>query len=162
MFISCLTSQLASRHGNMDSICSIKIHVNIYDFSDNYERGMGRGLGLVYNKLVTMQWRILGFPRGGRQLPRWRRQPIDLAKFLQKLHENERIWTRGGASLACHPVYQRASYNEQFHLHHFTRCKWEPVGLYFGLIKTEYSWRKFLKKFSCMKHQPSGNERICL
>ena len=40
---------------------------------------------------------------GPRISPRWRRQPsrgaptYDLAKFSQKLHQIERIWTPGGA-----------------------------------------------------------------
>ena len=43
-----------------------------------------------------------GFPsRGGRQLPRWGRKPINWRNLFRKLHENERIWTqRGRASLA--------------------------------------------------------------
>ena len=37
-------------------------------------------------------------PRRGRQLPKGA-PTYDFAKFSQKLHEIERIWTRGGASL---------------------------------------------------------------
>ena len=34
--------------------------------------------------------------RRGRQPPMWGRQPIIWSKISRKLHENERIWTRGG------------------------------------------------------------------
>ena len=42
---------------------------------------------------------------GGRlQLPWWGHQPIIWPNFYQNLHENERIWTRGGTHPWCHPL----------------------------------------------------------
>ena len=45
----------------------------------------------------TWQWRIQDFPQGGAPTPK---SAIIFQIFSQKLHENERIWTPGGASLA--------------------------------------------------------------
>ena len=69
-----------------------------------------QGLLFITNVLNIKEWRISlwwvvcvtgytvadpGFPRrgGGRQRPRWGRQPTILPNFYRKLHENERIWT---------------------------------------------------------------------
>ena len=50
--------------------------------------------------LVTFQWRIQDFPEEGAPTPRGGGATYDFAKFSQKLHEIERIWTAtGGASL---------------------------------------------------------------
>ena len=44
------------------------------------------------------QWRIQDFPEEGAPTPRGGAPTYDFAKFSQKLHEIERIWTpRGGA-----------------------------------------------------------------
>ena len=51
------------------------------------------------NRSVRKLWRIQDFPEEGRQLPGGA-STYDFAKFYQKLHEIERIWTPGGASLA--------------------------------------------------------------
>ena len=45
----------------------------------------------IIHKPWTFQWRIQDFPEEGAPT-------YDFAKFSQKLHEIERIWTRGGAS----------------------------------------------------------------
>ena len=55
------------------------------------------GKTLIKNKLI--QWRIQDFPEVG--TPTLQGAPTyNLAKFSQKLHEIDRIWTRGNASLA--------------------------------------------------------------
>ena len=74
--------------------------------------GMGEtlqemGLGLMGHKkgkyqFHCFQWRIQDFPNGGRQPPRWRRQPIILRNFSRKLHENERVWTWGAHVPGAH------------------------------------------------------------
>ena len=47
----------------------------------------------------SYQWRVQDFPEVG--TPTLQGAPTyDFAKFSQKLHEIERIYTRGGASLA--------------------------------------------------------------
>ena len=53
---------------------------------------------LQIGKSSGFQWRIQDFPEVGRQLPRGA-PTYHFAKFSQKLHEIERIWTPG-ASLA--------------------------------------------------------------
>ena len=47
--------------------------------------------------IMAMQWRIQDFPEEGHQLSRGA-PTYDFAKFPQKLHEIERIWTPGGGS----------------------------------------------------------------
>ena len=53
--------------------------------------------------VYTYQWRIQDFPEEG-ALTLWGRgaPTYDFAKFSQKLHEIERIWTRGGGA---HPKF---------------------------------------------------------
>ena len=41
-----------------------------------------------------LQWQIQDFPKGGAPTPK---STIIFQFFCQKLHENERIWTPGGA-----------------------------------------------------------------
>ena len=52
-------------------------------------------------KMDMIQWRIQDFPHGGRQSPRWGRQPIIWPNVSQKLLENERNWTREGSLTGC-------------------------------------------------------------
>ena len=49
---------------------------------------------------ITNQWRFQDFPDEGAPTPRGVVPTYDFAKFSQKLHEIERIWAPGGASLA--------------------------------------------------------------
>ena len=42
------------------------------------------------------QWRIQDFPEEGAPTPQGGAPTYDFAKFSQKLHEIERIWTPGG------------------------------------------------------------------
>ena len=46
---------------------------------------------------MSQQWRIQDFSEEGAPTPRGA-PTYDFAKFAQKLHEIERIWTGGGAS----------------------------------------------------------------
>ena len=48
------------------------------------------------------QWRIQDFPEGGAPTPK---SAIILHIFCRKLHENERIWTPGGARVLAPPHY---------------------------------------------------------
>ena len=50
----------------------------------------------IEKKFVTVHNCIRDFPEKGRQPQRWGHQPVLLANFPQKLHENEKIWTQKG------------------------------------------------------------------
>ena len=54
------------------------------------------------------QWRIQDFPEGAAPTPK---SAIIFQIFCRKLHENERIWTRGGAR----PWRPLGSANENLH-----------------------------------------------
>ena len=47
--------------------------------------------------VMYVQWRIQDFPQGGAPTPK---SAVIFQFFPQKLHENERIWTPGGARVA--------------------------------------------------------------
>ena len=47
--------------------------------------------------LIIIQWRIQDFPDGGGRQPlNLDQKPTICKDFCQKLHENERNWTKGG------------------------------------------------------------------
>ena len=49
-------------------------------------------------RVLSIQWRIQDFPEEGAPTPRGGAPTYEIAKFSEKLHEIERIWTpRGGA-----------------------------------------------------------------
>ena len=48
------------------------------------------------------QWRIQDFPKGGRELSKGGAWTRNFAKFSQKLHEIERIWTQRGGACVPH------------------------------------------------------------
>ena len=49
---------------------------------------------------MRWQWRIQDFPEEGAPTPQRGAPTYDFAKFSQKLHEIERIWTPGGGGPA--------------------------------------------------------------
>ena len=52
-----------------------------------------------------MQWRIQDFPEEGAPTPQGGAPTYEIAKFSEKLHEIERIWTpRGGARPSRPPL----------------------------------------------------------
>ena len=87
--------------------CSIKrfvqkIDANDYDGKDYSKVQFLRGVSsyecnLILNPCET-QWQLRHLPDGERQFQRWGSQPNILAKFPQKLHENEENWTLGGGA----------------------------------------------------------------
>ena len=50
-----------------------------------------------------MQWRIQDFPEEGAPTPQGGAPIYEIAKFSEKLHEIERIWTPGGGGGARVP-----------------------------------------------------------
>ena len=58
------------------------------------------------------QWRIQDFPKEGAPTPRGGAPTYEFAKFSQKLHEIERIWTpRGGGARPSRPPLRSATGN---------------------------------------------------
>ena len=50
----------------------------------------------------SKQWRIQDFPKGGREPSKGGAWTRNFAKFSQKLHEIERIWTQRGGACVPH------------------------------------------------------------
>ena len=59
--------------------------------------------------LVTIQWRIQDFPEEGVPTPGGGGATYDFAKFSQKLHEIERIWTATGGGGVPHAPLRSAT-----------------------------------------------------
>ena len=76
--------------------------------------GLCPGISLD-SSVNTSQWRIQDFPEEGE--PTLQGAPTyDFAKFPQKLHEIERIWTRGGGAsniLLCRTATAYATVNKE-------------------------------------------------
>ena len=73
-----------------------KIYFNIFKVNEISRQQYG-------HTSICNQWRIQDFPEEGAQTPQGA-PTYDFAKFSQKLHEIERIWTGGGGSRPLHPL----------------------------------------------------------
>ena len=82
----------------------------------NVECDWELGVGFFFNN--TSQWRIQDFPEEGTPTPRGA-PTYDFAKFSQKLHEIERIWTGGGARPSRPLRSATASFGQNSKKEHF-------------------------------------------
>ena len=57
----------------------------------------------------TCQWRIQDFPEEGAPTPQGGAPTYEIAKFSEKLHEIERIWTPGGGARPSRPPLRSAN-----------------------------------------------------
>ena len=78
---------LLKEHGTRQEVTSWKEHGTKQEVTSWKEHGT--------RQEVASQWRIQDFPEVGTPTPGGGAPTYDFAKFSQKLHEIERIWTRG-------------------------------------------------------------------